>query len=182
MFAAVGALLVATMACSIFVGGPVYPPDAVPVSTESNLSIPDQVQQALVAGAQSGVISVSLSEGQLTSYLATKSAEMSNPVLTEPRVLLRSGQLKVYGKANTGIFTANVSITLQTGVDAGGQPQIQVVQTDFGPVAAPSGLNDALTSFARESLIGGLGPIATGFRLESISINDGMMTVTGRVK
>ena len=80
------------------------------------------------------------------------------------------------------MFTANVSITMQVGVDANGQPQITITQADFGPLPAPQGLNDAVSSLIQQAYTGSLGPAATGFRLESISIADGAMTVSGRVK
>jgi hypothetical protein len=179
---AISALLAATLACSIFVGGPPYPEGTTPISTETNQTLQDQIQQAVTAAAETGVISLRLTEGQLTSYLAAKVAEQSNPVITEPRVFLRSGQMKIYGKARSGFFTANVSITLRASIDENNQAQFQVSQTDFGPLAAPQGLNDALAAFVREAFTGWLGPVATGFRLESIRIEDGALTITGRVK
>jgi hypothetical protein len=179
---AVCVLLAATLACSIFVGGPPYPEVTTPVSTETNQSLEDQIQQAVTIGADSGAISLRLTESQLTAYLAAKVAEQKDPVITEPRVVLRSGQMKIYGKARSGIFTANVSITLQASIDENSQAQFQIIQTDLGPLAAPQALNTALAAFVREAFTGWLGPVATGFRLESISIEDGALTITGRVK
>jgi len=34
----------------------------------------------------------------------------------------------------------------------------------------------------REAYMGSLGPVATGLRIENISIADGVMTVSGRIK
>jgi hypothetical protein len=34
----------------------------------------------------------------------------------------------------------------------------------------------------REAYVGSLGPVATGLRIESINIADGVMTVNGRIK
>jgi hypothetical protein len=67
-------------------------------------------------------------------------------------------------------------------VDKNGQPQIEITQTDLGPLPAPQRLNDAVSTFVSEAFTGSFGPIATGFRLDSISIADGIMTVSGRVK
>ncbi len=175
------ALLAATLACSIFVGGPAYPTE-LPAPTETPVSLQDQIQQAMTAGADTGQISLQITEGQLTSFLADKLAQQSKPVMSDPRVYLRSDQMIVYGKVTSGVFTANVSMTLQVGVDSNGQPQISVVSTDFGPFAAPQGFNEAIAASFREAFTGYLGPIATGFRLESIVIGDGVMTVTGRFK
>ncbi len=182
ILSAICALLAATLACSIFVGGPAYPTGTVPISTQDAQSLQEQIQQAIQDGATSGVISLHLTEAQLTAYLAEKVAQETKPVITEPRVLLRAGQMKIFGKARSGVFIANVSITLQASIDENGQAKIEVTQTDFGPLAAPQALNDAVSAFVREAFTGWLGPIATGFRLESISIEDGSMTVTGRVK
>ncbi len=176
------ALLVSTLACSIFVGGPTYPQDIIPTPTGAPQTLQEQIQKALVAGATSGVISVQLTEDQLTSYLAQKVAGQSDPVITNPKVYLRAGQIQVFGTAQSGVFTANVSITLQASVDSEGQPHFDVTQTDLGPLAAPTGFNEALAASVEEAFTGWLGPVATGFRLQSISVGDGVMTVTGRIK
>ncbi len=179
---ALSALLLATLACSIFVGGPTYPEGPPPAATESNLTLQQQMQQALQDAATTGVVTLKLSEGQLTSYLQAKLDQQTDPVISDPRVYLRDGQMKIYGKATSGIFTANISVTVAASVDSNGQPQIDVTQTDFGPLAAPEALNQAITGFVQEAFTGWLGPVATGFRLEHIDIGDGVMTVTGRIK
>ena len=179
---ALSALIMATLACSIFVGGPNYPTETVATPTDSGLNVQQQIQQAVAAAGQNGVISVQLTEGQLTSYLVAASAQQTDLTVSNPRVYLQNGNMLVLGRVTSGIFSANVSLTMQASVDSSGQPQIQILKTDFGPFAAPQGLNDAVTAFVREAFTGWLGPVATGFRLQSITIGDGVMTVTGRVK
>ena len=175
-------ILITTLACSIFIGGPAYPnsPTPVPATTEQDLQT--YVQQAVAEGAQTGIITLQITENQLTSYLASKLQSQTNPIITEPQVILRDGEMKVFGKVQSGIFTANISITTQLSVDKKGQPQIEITQTDLGPLHAPQRLNDALTAFVCEAVTGPLGPIATGFRLNGISIANGIMTISGRVK
>ncbi len=182
IFIATIALALSTLACSIFVGGPSYPSTPIPVSTDAAQSLHDQVRQAATAGAQSGTITLQITESQLTSYLANYLSSQPNPLITNPQVLLQNGQMQIFGRAQQGMFTANVSITMQVSVDANGQPQINITQTDFGPLPAPQGLNEAISSLIQQAYTGSLGPAATGFRLESITIADGVMTVSGRVK
>ena len=179
---AIAALITATLACSVFVGGPSYPEAAGPVSTGTAQSLQDQIEQSVTAGSESGVVAVQLTQEQLTSYLAAKLAQQPDPALTDPLVLLRNGQIEIYGRAHSGIFTANVSMYVQASVDHDGQPHLLITKTDFGPLAAPQGLNDALASFVSEAFTGWLGPVATGFRLVSIDIGDGILTATGRIK
>jgi hypothetical protein len=179
-----------SLACTIFVGGPDYsslPP--IPVSAEAAESIKAEIQRAIEAAAQTGVITVNLTEPQITSYLAARlqtdpSLQQSDkkPLITDPQVYLRDGQMQIYGKTQQGMLTANIGIIVNMGVDVNGQPQIDVVSADFGPFPAPEGLKDAITAMVREAYTGSLGPVATGLRIETISIANGVMSVTGRVR
>jgi len=183
-------LVFTSIACTIFVGGPDYsslPP--IPVSAESAESIKDELARAIEAGAQTGVITINLTEPQITSYLAARLQTDPNlqqsdrqPLIMDPQVYLRDGQMQIYGKTQQGMFAANIGIIVSMGVDANGEPQIDVVSADFGPLPAPEGLRDAITAMVREAYTGSLGPVATGLRIESISIANGVMTVTGRVR
>ena len=175
-------LLLSSLACTIFVGGPEYPANPIPFSPEAVESLRTQIEQAMITGAETGVITLQINESQLTSYLILKLQERTNPPFTEPQVLLRNGQMQILGKFQRGIFLANLSVTLNVTLDEAGKPKIEVVSADFGPFPAPEGLNSAISSLIDEAFTGSLGPVATGLRLESIIIADGLMTLTGRIK
>lgn len=143
----------------------------------------EQIEQALIAGAETGFVTLQITESQLTSYLADKMAQQANPPFTDPQIILRNGQMQMYGKITRGWFTANMLITMNVGVDeTTGKPKIEIASADFGPLPAPEGINSAMTAIIDETFTGTLGPVAVGFRLEAISIADGIMTLTGRIK
>jgi hypothetical protein len=183
-------LVLTSLACTIFVGGPDYsslPP--IPVSAEAAESIKEELRRAIEAGAQTGVITVNLTEPQITSYLAARmqtdpglQQSDKKPLIVDPQVYLRDGQMQIYGKTQQGIFAANIGIIVTVGVDANGEPLIEVTSADFGPFPAPEGLKDTITAMVREAYTGSLGPVATGLRIESISTANGIMTITGRVR
>ncbi len=182
-------LLLTSLACTMNVGGPDYSNlPAVPVSTEYAQSIQDEVQRAFQEGAQSGTITLKLTEQQLTSYIAEKLQtdprlqRDGKPLIDDPQVYLRDGQMQIYGKTQQGPFTANIGIVMNVGVDENGQPKVDIASADFGPLPAPEGLRDTIAAMIREAYMGSLGPVATGLRIESISIADGIMTVSGRIK
>lgn len=179
----VTSLVLASLACSVFVGGPEYPAQTIPVSTNEVQSMRDQLEQALLAGAETGIVSLQITESQLTSFIADKMTQRANPPFTDPQVLLRNGQMQIYGKITRGWLTANMLITMNVGVDeATNQPRIEIASADFGPFPAPEGINSAMSAVIAEAFTGTLGPVAVGFRLESIAIADGIMTLTGRIK
>jgi len=183
-------LVLTSLACVVFVGGPDYsslPP--IPVSADAAASIQQEIQRAIAAAADTGVITVNLTEPQITSYLAIRlqtdprlQQSDKKPFITDPQVYLRDGQMQIYGKTQQGLFTANMGVIVNMGVDANGQPQIDIASADFGPFPAPKGLKDAITAMVKEAYTGSLGPVATGLRIESISIAIGVMTVTGRIR
>jgi hypothetical protein len=158
------------------------------VSTEYAQSIRDEVQRAFEEGAETGSITLNLTEQQITSYLATRLQndpslqQNDQPLISEPQVYLRDGQMQIYGKTQQGMFTANIGIIVSVGVDAEGQPDIEIVSADFGPLPAPEGLKETMEAMVREAYTGSLGPVATGLRIESISIANGIMTVSGRIR
>jgi hypothetical protein len=177
------AFAVTTMlSCTIFVGGPVYTGSQIPVSTAAVGELQTAVASAAAAGALSGQLSLVITEEQLTSLLAMKLQEQASPFITEPQVTLREGQIKIYGTARQGYFTATISIVLTAGISETGGLYIDVTSIDFGPLPVPQGLRDALSATLEEATTGAIGPAATGFRLESITIADGRMTITGRTR
>lgn len=175
-------LLAATLACTIAVGGPDLPENPPPISTEAVLELQEQIKQALEQAALTGQLSLTITESQLTSLLAFRLSGQEDPALTDPQVYLREGQLQVYGKAHQGVFVANVGLVLSAVVDENGQPKIEVVSVDLGPLPAPEGLNKVIAALVTEAYTGPLGPVATGIRLESITIADGLMRLNGKVK
>ena len=175
-------LTLAILACSVFVGGPDYPATPIPVSTTAAQSLKTQVTHAAATAVTTGTITLKITEEQLTSYLTVYLQSQPNLPIINPQVQLQNGQMKLLGKVQQGVFSANVSMTMTVGVDQNGRPSINITQQDFGPIPAPKGLNEAVSAFLAEALTGSLGPAATGFRLESISITNGVMIVTGRTR
>ncbi len=179
----IASLTLASLACSIFVGGPEYPAQTVPTSVNEAQTMREQIEQALIAGAETGFVTLQISESQLTSFMADKLAQQVNPPFTDPQILLRNGQMQMYGKITRGWLTANMLITMNVTVDeVTGQPKIEIASADFGPIPAPQGINSAISAIIDEAFTGTLGPVAVGFRLETIAIADGIMTLTGRIK
>jgi uncharacterized protein YpmS len=175
-------LALASLACSIFIGGPDYPSAPIVYSPSSVESFNTQLDEALLSASQTGVLSLQFTEEQLTSFLILKMQEQENPPFTDPQVLLRNNQMQILGKMKRGVFNANISIILSAGVGENGLPKIEVTSADFGPFPAPTGLNSVISSLTEEAFSGSFGPAATGIRLDSIAIADGVMTLTGRIK
>jgi hypothetical protein len=175
-------LFLAILACTINIGGPAYPDQHIPISTDAAGELQSAMQTAVTSGGASGHETLVVTEPQLTSYLSARLMNQAQPLFTEPQVYLQNGQIQVYGTAQQGYFQANIEIIVTASVDAQGQPKIELTSADFGPLPVPTGLNDIVSAAIQEAFTGVIGPVATGYRLESITVANGTMTIVGRTK
>jgi hypothetical protein len=182
-------LILASLACTINVGGPDYSDRApIPVSNEAADSLKEEIRRAFEAGATTGEVTINITETQITSVLVQRLQTDQNlqqdekPLITDPQVYLRDGQMQVFGRTQQGMFAANIGIIVAVGVDETGKPKIEIVSADFGPFPAPDGINTAISAMIQEAYTGAVGPVATGLRIQTISISDGIMTISGRIR
>jgi hypothetical protein len=175
-------LAFAVLACAINIGGPAYPTPVIPISTEAVGELQSSLETAVTAGSISGMVTLAFSESQITSYLYYKLLAQTQSLIKNPQVYLREGQLQVYGTATEGNLEATVRIILNAGVDDQGQLSIGLVSADFGPLPLPDELKEIITATIKEAFTGALGPVATGIRLQSVTISDGTMTIVGQIK
>lgn len=174
-------MLVVTMACVINIGGPDYPTNSIPISTESLSSMRDQIKTAVADGAQTGQINIFITETQLTSFLADKFSSQENPLITSPQAYLQDGQIQIYGTVTKGFLKATVSIIMTASINQEGKLQLELTSADFGPFPVPDSLKEIITSMVTEAYTGSLGPLATGFRVEGIIIAKGAMMIVGKI-
>jgi hypothetical protein len=175
-------LFLAVLACTIDVGGPAYPEQRIPVSTVAAGELLSAVQTSVADAAQSGQLTLVVTEPQLSSYLASQLQTQTQPLFINPQVYLKNGQIQIFGTVTRGNFEATIEIVVTAGVDKQGQLMVELTTADFGPLPVPAGLKDTVTAAIQEAYTGAIGPAAIGFRLESISVADGQMTIVGRTK
>ena len=75
-----------------------------------------------------------------------------------------------------------IRISVKIGANENGEPLIEILSSDFGPLPAPQGINDSLSAIIKEAYTGAVGPVATGFRIQQIGIRDGFMVMAGKIK
>ena len=88
-------VMIISLACVINIGGPDYPTNSIPVSTEALVSLQDQIKSAVENSAQTGQITIFITETQLTSFLADKFSSQENPIITLPQAYLQNGQIQI---------------------------------------------------------------------------------------
>jgi hypothetical protein len=177
-------LLVAgvSLACMIHVGGPDLPGPVVPVSSEAVDQVQESLESARLSTQPGELVSLTFTESQLSSVLASRLESQSDPWITNPQVYLEDGYIEVYGQASKGFLAGNVHLTVDISIDENGNPELAIQSGDMGPVALPEWLLDKLSTLLDESLTGTIGPVVTGIRIEGVVIDDGVMVILGRFR
>lgn len=176
------AIASATMACSIFVGGPALPDPPVAAPPDAFQALQSEIETAVLNSLTSGALRLSITQEQLTAFLVSRLSSQADPLITDPQVVLRNGEMIIHGRARSWIFEANIAVTTAFSIDEDGRPEILISHAELGPLPMPTALRDAIAVALNEALTGAVGPVALGFRLETIDIGDGNMTLTGRLR
>jgi hypothetical protein len=174
------ALVAASLACDLTVGGPTPPGSPIPVSTEAAGQLKDLWKSAL-DNSQNGEVSVIVTEEQLTSFMALKLEEQADPPLRDVQVYLRDSRIQIFGTAKAGTISTTARVSLAVAITPEGQAKFSIDKADFGPVPVPSSLLDNLSSVLNEAFTGQVGSLATGLKIKSVLIADGQMGIIGTV-
>ncbi|NMC79496.1 MAG: hypothetical protein GYA59_09065 [Chloroflexi bacterium] len=147
-------------------------------------AVPQNPEQVLATAVQmdpnSGVITITLTEAQITAYLASYLATQPDSPLSDPQVSLQNGQVEMDCQAGSGMFSANVHLSFQLIVDENGYLKPQLASADLGPVPAPSGLVDSLSATIDEAFTTAVGPHLAEVKIENVVIADGVIIITGQ--
>jgi hypothetical protein len=176
------ALGVGTLACTMDIGGPAAPGDPIPTSETAAQEVLDAWESAAAESISTGEIRLIINETQLTSLVAARLAEKQDPVLRDPQVYLRDGQLEVFGTIQQGMFRGQVLLSISPVLDADGTLAFEVTSADLGPVPAPEGIKESLSALVTEAFAGPIGSLATGLRVTSIAIEDGELALVGKMR
>lgn len=179
---AAATLLASSLACQIDVGGPTRPGPPIPASTETAGQVALSWKSAVDAAGPGGEISVTLDESQLTSFLASRLSRAEKPLISEAQAYLRDGLIQIFGVTRQGALTATVLVVISPSVTEEGDVKVDVLSVDLGPLPAPQALKTSLSAILTEAFSGTLGPLATGLRLTSITVAEGQITITGRLR
>lgn len=178
----VGASLIASsLACNLLVSRtqPTPTPTLVPAATEAVKELEQQVQSAATQIAESGKVSLEVTETQLTSVVSTELQKQETKILTDPQVLLRDGQVQLTGKVNQNGLNLPIKIAVAVSANDQGRLAYQVVSATLGPISLPQSMLDQLTEQIDNALAGEMGAQVEDVFIEKITIADGVMTITG---
>lgn len=167
------------LACKISTGEPESRDNSKPITTVNEESFDDIWNSSIETDASTGSIIITITEAQLTSYLAAEMEASLDPLIHNPQVYLKNEQIEIYGEVQEGLITANIKIVLRVYVDGTGNLQLELISADFGPLPAPQSVLDNLSILINDMFTESLESFTTGFNIESVIITDGLLVISG---
>jgi len=156
-----------------FGGSP--PERTIAVSTEALGQLNSTLSTAFEAETNS--ITITVTEEQLTSFVAYRFAAHSDLPIQNPQIFLQNGQVEFYGQLEQGGILINTHITLQVYPDENGKLNVQITSIDLGHIPATSILQQQINNAVNQALSNTIGNKTAGFYIQSITISDGKMVI-----
>lgn len=172
-------LLFSGIACNLFTRRAETPQVTVPVTTQAIEQLEEEARESVEEFAQTGKFELTITESEMTSVVANELAKAESPILTDPQILLRNGEITATGMVEQAGLSLQAEMVLVPRIDSNGVPYVELVSLAVGPFSVPESLRDQLTSNINSLVIEQLTQSDVSVRIESITIADGEMTVVG---
>lgn len=156
-------------------------PTPVPVSPADAHAFQDQLATASAQFAETGTLSLTFNEQQLTAFIADALAKQTDVPVSDPQIKLADNQMYITGKATIGGLSGTVNLVVKPYVDAG-LVKATVVSADFGNFPVPQTFLTQITDTINSNLNDFITVQGRQIEINSIEISNGTMTVTGKAR
>lgn len=167
-----------SLACNLFAGRLAPTPTGVATALPPTSSLEEQPEVPRVQTETQGGFELSITESELTELAARELASQPEAMLSDPQILLRDGQITILGNVEQSGFTLSAEIVLLPVINGNGDLEVEVISMSVGPFAVPQQMRDQVSSLANELVTRQLSD-AGNIRIESITIQDGVLRVSG---
>jgi uncharacterized protein YpmS len=172
-------LLLSVLACAQPMQKTETPPTRVPPSTEDALALQAEVATASANFAETGNLSISLTEQQMTGFLIEGLSSQPDVMLTEPQVTLQDGQIQLSGKILFGKINVPVAIVLTPAIQNNALI-VSVTSANFGIIPIPEKLLTQVTDLINKNLNQTLTMDGRQINVEKVEIANGIMKIIGK--
>jgi uncharacterized protein YpmS len=177
------ALILASLACNMpAINWQAPATETIPVSTEEVQNLEVTLEAAAATAQSNQSLTIQVTEAQLTSLVALELSNQEDPILHDPQVFLRDGQIELHGNVHQGGLVLPLSMIVTVSIDEQGKPDYQVVSANLGPLPLPQSMLDQLSGQLDQTLANEMGPELEKVFIEDITIADGVMTIAGRTR
>lgn len=158
-------------------GAPERPGDEIIISEQSGMEAKVLVENSL---PQPGSLSsITVTEQQLSSWLAMEMQNSPDLPLSSPQVYLRDGKIQVWGIVNKDETSTSALIIGEVRIDADKKPYFVIESMQIGQQLLPEFILSQMESWLNQILLENINEQAPGLQMMNIKITSGMITVSG---
>lgn len=170
-------LIFTSLACSL--PQVVFGSRAVEVSEEAAASFEENLQDTAEEFKDTGQLEITISESELTSYIATQLNQSPNPAFTNPQIFLRDGQIQLTGNVDQGTITLPLKAALTVQADGFGGVDYEVVSASIGPLKLPAEMLNLVADQVQKSVGSNIALQIPNIYVEEITVSDGNLVIKG---
>jgi hypothetical protein len=175
------ALLASSLGCA-FLSGNAATETPTPAVTEDPHAVETQVSAAIGTAESGGRITLEFTEGQLTAAANEEIQNQGETRISDLLIHLDDGVMTISGRANQNGLELPLTIALKITADSLGKPHTEIVSGKLGPFSLPDNLLTQITTQLDEVLQSELDANAQDLFVESIGIDNGMITVVAQMR
>jgi tetratricopeptide (TPR) repeat protein len=123
--------------------------------------------------------SATLTEMQLTSWLAMEMKNNPDLPLSDVQVYLRNDKIQIWGMVTGSADSTSALIVGNLGIDSSKNPQIEIESVQIGTQIIPDPLVSQMESWLNQMLVEKINEQAPGLEIMNINISSGLVTISG---
>jgi hypothetical protein len=152
-----------------------------PAATEE-LNIQNDALEDFQEPEDVGELQIAITEAQLTSLLFLQLERVAGGAVSDLQVYLRDGIIEATGRINQNGFLLPVRVVVDVGVDVIGRPVLSIASATAGPFSVPGDMVSDIEVAMNNAFRDEIESMAPNLQIETIVIEDGVMTLSGRKK
>lgn len=158
-------------------GAPERPGAEIVVSDKAGLEAKTELEKAL---PQPGSLSsATITEQQITSWLALEMKNSPDLPLSDIQVYLRDGKIQVWGMVNGKENSTSALIVGTIKINNNKQPYFELESLQIGQQIIPGLLLSQVESWLNQLLLEGINSQIPGLELMNVNVTKGLITVSG---
>jgi hypothetical protein len=129
--------------------------------------------------APGSLSSISLTERELTSWLAMEMKNNPDLPLSDIQFFMRDGKIQIWGVVTGGGNSTSALMVGSFGIGANKEPKIQIESIQIGRQVIPHALTAQLESWVNQIFLEAIEKHAPGLEIMNVNISGGMLTISG---
>ncbi|MBL8062445.1 MAG: hypothetical protein JNK32_05460 [Anaerolineales bacterium] len=158
-------------------GAPERPGDSIVVSDQAGLEAKDMVENSI---PQPGTLtSITITEQQITSWLALEMKENPDLPLNDIQVYLRNGKVQLWGMVNNSDNATSALVIGEIKIDENKKPYFDIESMQVGQQVIPDLLVSQMEAWINQVMLENIEKQLPGLQLMNVKVTSGMVTVSG---